>query len=664
MAGEERPALPPALQGEAGDYLRQLADAGQDCMWILSVDGRTRFANSRGRSLLQAAGGDAEDFPIVDVWPAESRASLARALAGAAGGQEQRFRTFFRDDQGGGAYWETLVSPVRSDGATVSELIAVSRDVTATVETQAFLETVIQLLPAPLTVKDANTRRYLVMNRAVEELMGIEGGEGIGRLAEEILPADRAARIRGADEAVLREGRMARLEHVTFPSVGDGPRYFNFKILATHDDAGPRHLVTIGDDVTERRAAAEKLQAALEAAEQASQAKSAFIANMSHELRTPLNGVLAGAELLAGETLSDRGRELAVMIRASGRALERLVTDILEIVRAERGELALDPAPFSIGEVLDQALDEVRPALALRGIGLRAALDPELTGAVTGDAGRLRQVLDQLLSNAAKFTERGRIEVRVNRTMGERVRFTVADTGIGFDPELGPRLFERFFQADESYTRRFEGSGLGLAISRELVTRMGGTITGEGRPGEGAAFWFEIPLPAVVPDRWETDAAGSGASLPELRILIADDHPTNRRVVQLMLGDLAQVVSAEDGAQAVDAFRAARFDAVLMDMQMPVMDGLAAVRAIRQLEAEACRPRTPIIMLTANALAEHRAASAAAGADLHLGKPITGQGLVAALQAALARPGEETDMAPQDADLYPAFVGGRAGSPA
>ncbi|MBS0411897.1 MAG: PAS domain-containing protein [Proteobacteria bacterium] len=624
-------------EGGAEAYFRQLAEASQDCMWVLDRDGRIRFMNARARQLLDAPGHDPGSPDLAGAWPADSRASLERALREAAAGREQRFRAFCRD---AGVYWDNLVSPVVGADGEVSELLVVSRDVTAAVETEAFLETVIQLLPAPLTVKDVHSRRYLLMNRAVEELMGIEGGEGIGKLAEDILPTDRATRIRDADEAVLREGRMTRLDNVVFPSADAPPRYFNFKVLATHDDAGPRHLVTIGDDVTERRAAAEKLQAALEAAEQASRAKSAFIANMSHEIRTPLNGIMASAELLAREPLSERGAELAGMVQASGRALERLMSDILDIVRADSGALALERETFDLGEVLAAAMDEIAPAAARKGLALDLAIEDGLGGAVIGDADRLRQVLGHLLGNAEKFTEQGAIRLDVARApaegaAGARIRFTVTDTGVGFEPALAERLFDRFYQADQSFTRRFDGPGLGLAICRELVTRMGGALGAEGRPGEGASFWFEAVLPAH--SQADTPAAEPGAGPGgNLRILVADDHPTNRRVVQLMLAPVGDTVSVENGAEAVDAFRSARFHAVLMDMQMPVMDGLAAVREIRRIEAEAGMARTPIIMLTANAMAEHRQASAHAGADLHLGKPITADSLLSALSAALA----------------------------
>ena len=632
----------PASGAEA--YFHQLAEASPDCMWVLDRVGRIRFMNARARQVLCGPDHDPDSPNLVGAWPADSRASLERALQEAAGGREQRFRAFCRD---AGIYWDTLVSPVYGPDGEVSELLAVSRDVTAAVETQAFLETVIQLLPAPLTVKDVHSRRYLVMNRAVEELMGIEGGEGIGRLAEDILPADRATRIREADEAVLREGRMTRLDHIAFPSPGEAPRYFNFKVLATHDDAGPRHLVTIGDDVTERLAAAQSLREALNAAEQASRAKSAFIANMSHEIRTPLNGIMASAELLTHEPLSERGRELAGMVQASGRALERLVSNILDIVRADSGDLVLEHAPFDLAEVLAAAMDEIAPAAERKGLALELSVEDGLGGPVIGDARRLRQVLGHLLGNAEKFTERGAIRLTVARARaatatGPRLRFSVRDTGVGIDPAEAERLFERFHQADQSFTRRFDGSGLGLAICRELVTRMGGVLGAEGRPGEGATFWFEATLPpqhdAEVPPP-ARDAAPRG----NLRILVADDHPTNRRVVQLMLASVGDTVSVENGAEAVDAFRRARFHAVLMDMQMPVMDGLTAVEEIRRIEAETGAARTPIIMLTANAMAEHREASARAGADLHLGKPITADGLLSALTTALAAEDEAVD---------------------
>ena len=619
------------------DVIRALAEASQDCLWVVNLDGRLAYMNTLARELL-APGLDLGASPSLrDLWPEESRFSLDRALAAAAAGQVFRFRTFFHTREQARTYRDTVLSPVRDSDGTIQSVLAVARDVTSEVETTAFLETLIQLLPSPLTVKNAADRKFVLVNRAAEELLGVAADDALGRTAEELF-GDGPLTFRQAEAEVLGSGELRRLEHEVRAAPDEAPRHFSLKLLATHDDLGPRHLVALGDDVTERRAAAESLRTALAAAEQASEAKSAFLANMSHELRTPLNGIVAGADMLARGELSPRSRDLVAMIRASSETLERLLSDVLDLAQAESGQIRLDIQPFHVGDTVRSAAALFRLGAEEKGLILEVEVAPDLDGMALGDMARLRQVLSNLLSNAVKFTERGRIVLRVARTGGDRARFTVADTGVGFEPQAKQGLFARFHQGDASFTRRFGGAGLGLAICRELTDLMGGALDCEGRPGDGATFWFEIPLP---PSADSGSTVGQAPMLPPesaLRILLADDHPTNRQVVQLMLSSVAEIFSVENGAQAVEAFANHRYDLVLMDMQMPVMDGLEAVCALRRMETARGQARTPVIMLTANTHPEHVQASADAGADRHLGKPVTTRILFDAIENALAEP--------------------------
>jgi PAS domain S-box-containing protein len=633
------------------DLVIALAESSQDCLWVLSLDGRLAYMNPGAHTLLGASPGAHVAVPLRDIWPEESRFSLDRALAAAALGQPFRFRTLFPGPNESRTYWDTVLSPVRGKDGAYRNLLGVARDVTVEVETHAFLESVIQLLPSPLTVKNAGDRRFILINRAAEDLLDICADDALGRTAQELF-GDDPRTFRQAEADVLAGGELRKIDHEV-AGLGDEPsRHFALKFLATHDDLGPRHLIALGDDVTERRATAEDLRAALVAAEQASDAKSAFLANMSHELRTPLNGIVAGADMLARGDLSERSRDLVDMIRASSETLQRLLSDVLDLARAESGQIALETRPFHVGETVRSAAALFRLGAEEKGLTFEIKVDPALDGLACGDMALLRQVLSNLLSNAVKFTEQGRVLLRATRLSGALVRFTVEDTGVGFDHAEKARLFSRFQQADDSFTRRFGGAGLGLAISRELVELMGGVLDGEGRPGRGATFWFEIPLAAA--------AASAPAEPPcappdnGLRILLADDHPTNRQVVQLMLSGVADIVSVENGAEAVAAFRERPFDLVLMDMQMPVMDGLDAIRELRRLEsASGQRGRIPMIMLTANTLPEHVRASAEAGADLHLGKPVTSRALFEAIGQVLAEPDD-------DHALYPNFGHGRA----
>lgn len=380
------------------------------------------------------------------------------------------------------------------------------------------------------------------------------------------------------------------------------------------------------------------LRMARRRAEEANRAKSEFLANMSHEIRTPLNGVVSMADSLARRNLDPQEHEMVELIRSSGATLERLLSDILDSAKIESGQVTLEPIAFDLEQAVSDVAALWRAKAEDKGVALHVDFDPALSGFVEGDAVRLRQVLNNLVSNALKFTAEGAVSLSVQRTEQDRILFRVNDTGVGFDAEQKSRIFIRFQQADGSITRRFGGTGLGLAISTALVDLMGGALDCESAPGEGAAFWFEIPMPVVAPVAAEpvvgNDAVDVAAA--PLRILLADDHPANRKVVEIMLAATAmEMIAVEDGQQALEAFREGGFDLVLMDMQMPVMDGLTATRAIRDLETAEGRVRTPVVMLTANAMAEHVEAGRQAGADGHLTKPVTLASLFDAIGAAL-----------------------------
>lgn len=385
---------------------------------------------------------------------------------------------------------------------------------------------------------------------------------------------------------------------------------------------------------------ARRLKAAQHRAEEASRTKSEFLANMSHEIRTPLNGVVSMADALARRELEPQEHEMVELIRSSSATLERLLSDILDSAKIEAGQVTIERAAFDLEQAVRDVAALWRARAEETGVALEVDFDPALAGRVEGDPVRVRQVLTNLVSNALKFTAEGSVRLTVGSSGGDRALFRVSDTGVGFDAAQKGRIFGRFQQADGSITRRYGGTGLGLAISSTLVELMGGELDCDSAPGEGATFWFDIPLP-----RAETDVAAAPAE-PEadaaeraLRILLADDHPANRKVVEIMLSATSmELVAVEDGRQAVEAFAAGGFDLVLMDMQMPVTDGLTATAAIRSMETERGLRRTPVLMLTANAMAEHVAAGRAAGADGHLAKPITMDTLFAAIEAVMAGP--------------------------
>ncbi len=387
-------------------------------------------------------------------------------------------------------------------------------------------------------------------------------------------------------------------------------------------------LVTVCSDITDLKRDAQALAEARDAAEAANRAKSEFLANMSHEIRTPLNGVIGLAQALARTDLGDDQREMLDLIQSSGHTLQTLLSDILDLARVESGRLELADEPFDVTRAVQDAAQLYAGAAADKGLPFFVDIEPEAAVWARGDAVRLKQVLTNLVSNAVKFTSQGFVSLTVARgTQADGaalLRFTVEDTGVGFDAAARARLFTRFEQADGTITRRFGGSGLGLAICRQLADMMGGDLDCESEPGGGSAFILTLPLREVEAADAEPQAllAIDETGAARIRVLLADDHPTNRKVVELVLGQSpVDVVSVVHGAEALAAYRDGAFDLVLMDMQMPVMDGLTATREIRLHELAMGLMRVPIVMLTANALPDHIAASEAAGADRHLAKP-------------------------------------------
>ena len=385
----------------------------------------------------------------------------------------------------------------------------------------------------------------------------------------------------------------------------------------------------IAERTADLAAANQELRQATAAAQAANRAKDEFLTNMSHELRTPLNGVIGMAQTLSATELTARQREMLQLIDTSAGALQSVVSDLLDIVDLDAGAMKIQSKPFALGDLVRTAAAFVQPQAADKGLTFEISVHEDAEGQVETDSARLRQVLLTILSNAVKFTDQGEVALCVVRPPDARdhVVFTVRDTGTGFDPANAERLFERFVQADGSLTRPFGGAGLGLAICREVVQLLGGTIAAEGRPGFGATFTVTLPLPRLEAER-RTAAAIAGP----LRVLCAEDHPINRQLIEYILTTAGlELVSVENGAEAVEAFKAGAFDAVLMDMQMPVMDGLSATRAIRAFEASHGRRPTPVVMVTAHGLPEHTRASLAAGANRHVTKSFVASDLLAVI---------------------------------
>jgi len=398
--------------------------------------------------------------------------------------------------------------------------------------------------------------------------------------------------------------------------------------------AAERGWVTV-DDLTRQRMA--ELDHSRRSAEQAAQAKSTFLANMSHEIRTPMNGIMGLAELLERSAVNDEQRRLTGLLRRSARAMLGLLNNVLDLSRADAGALSLEARDFDLRDLVRGCIDLHAPRALQKGLQLHSDIDPDVATRTCGDTLRLQQVLNNLVSNAIKFTAQGQVRVMLAPEPGlgpQGWRFEVLDTGIGVAKEKWERIFEPFIQADSSTVRKHGGSGLGLAIARRLVQAMGGQIGLDSRPGQGSRFWFTAKLmppkapPDQPPDSGFVQDTVPGFDLdeqpPTLKVLLVEDNEVNQLVGRQMIAQMGHEVEvASDGESAVQMADQRLFDAILMDCQMPGIDGWEATRRIRDQDARSGRPRTPILALTACAFPEDHQRCRDAGMDGLLAKPYT-----------------------------------------
>ena len=450
---------------------------------------------------------------------------------------------------------------------------------------------------------------------------------------------------------LLAKAVGAAIEHGTpwdldLPLVSATGRHFWGRLLGRPKVVGGKTVQLQGtfQDITTQKTLEHNLQAALDRAEAAGRTKSDFLAVMSHELRTPLNGVLGFSELLAQTALDQEQKDYADTIRESGNQLLRIVNDILDFSSFERGTVGLQQAPFSLSAMVESSAEKLRASATAKGLDYRWEISPQSPATIVGDERRIGQILVNLVANAIKFTERGRVSLRVAPAAdgGRRfLDFAVADTGIGISPETLASLFRPFTQADTSSKRSFGGIGLGLAIARRLAEAMGGRISVESNPGNGSTFTLHIPLepehPSTMPNIDQPSSPASGTAPGKLVLLVEDDD-SNSRLAGKMLQLLGYGVDfAPHGVAAVKAFAPGKYAAILMDVRMPLMDGIEATKKIREIEAPA-GTRVPIIALTANAMPGDREICLGAGMDEFHSKPFRKDELAAKLDALIGRP--------------------------
>jgi PAS domain S-box-containing protein len=508
-----------------------------------------------------------------------------------------------------------------------------------------YLEKIINSIGDPLFVKNRQ-HQFVLVNDSMCALSGRSREELLGKLDYDFFPSEQVAVFLEKDERVFETGKENANEETITDCHGVDRTIITKKTLYT-DNSGNKLIVGIIRDITERKWAEEKLQRANQQltlsiaranelatlAREASAAKSEFLANMSHEIRTPLNGIIGMTELLLDTDLNSEQREYVQTINSSGESLMGLINDILDFSKIEARKLEIEVQDFNLSDVLKYTTDLLSRSAQEKGLEVTCRVQPTVPMTLRGDAGRLRQILANLGGNAVKFTNRGEVQIQVSVEIEAEksmmIRFSVSDSGIGIPADRLPDLFTPFTQADGSTTRKYGGTGLGLAISRQLAQMMGGNIGAESVEGVGSTFWFTA--------RFEKTASGvQSAAVANLksvgsvqfppgkvRILLAEDNLVNQKVALAMLRKLGcRTDVVANGRDAVKALKNSSYDLLLMDCQMPVMDGFEATRIIREKEAEMKSKAMPIIALTASAMQADRERCLQAGMSDFIAKPV------------------------------------------
>ncbi|MFP4105511.1 MAG: PAS domain S-box protein [Phycisphaerae bacterium] len=504
-------------------------------------------------------------------------------------------------------------------------------------------QVILENIPAVVFLKDVHGR-YLAVNRAFKQLFAADAGDVIGKCDAEIFPKRLAERFTREFRQVCQTGKMLTKEIAVTDSDRTVRHLGQTMCPVKQPDGEITAIVGVGYDITERKIAEQKMLEAAEAAESAVKAKSEFLANISHEIRTPMNGIIGMTDLALQTQLNDEQLEYLQIVRNSAEQMLSLMNEILDFSKMEVGKLSLQPHPFALVESLESTIRGIQARAEKKGLQLQTKIDPDIPPKLIGDRKRLNQVLVNLLDNAVKFTDSGTVGLTVESAgPGEKgvvVRFTVWDTGMGISPEQQRHIFHPFCQGDGSVTRKHGGTGLGLTIVYQLVEAMGGQIELVTHPGDGSAFGFEVEFPEASdsentsdlsdadglrdadPSRGADAVPGEPETLTDLNILVAEDNEVNCIFARRLLEKWGhRVTLVNNGQAAVEEFQPGRYDLILMDVQMPEMDGLEATGRIRRMEAEE-RTHVPIIALTAYAMKSDRDKCLRAGMDGYVSKPI------------------------------------------